>query len=117
MAGIKNWKVDQSTHFRFTIIYKDSAGNPINLAQFSQIRMDVKSAPGSKKVLATSDLSDGISVVPSQGRIDVTFSPEKTKVMSYPKSAYDLVLVDGNNIQTRILEGWLEISRAVTVID
>jgi hypothetical protein len=116
MAGIKNWKVDQATNFAFSIIYKDSEDNPIDLTQY-RVFMDIKSAPGSKKILASATQGNGITVTPLIGRIDVNFSPEKTAKIAYPKSAYDLVIEYVPNGQlTRLLEGWLEISRAVTVV-
>ena len=116
MAGIKNWKVDQATNFTFSIVYKDPDGDPIDLTQY-RVFMDVKSAPGSKKVLASATQGDGITVTPLLGKIDVSLSPDKTAKLAYPKSAYDLVLEHIPTGQlTRLLEGWLEVSRAVTVV-
>lgn len=116
MAGIRNFKVDQATDFRFTIVYKDPSGNPIDLTQYT-VRMDIKSAPGSKKVLATCSIGNGITVTPASGQIDVVVDKSKTAVISYPKSAYDLVITHTpSGTVTRLVEGWLEVSRAVTVV-
>ena len=116
MAGIKNFKVDASTNFRFTIIYKDPDGDPIDLTQYS-VRMDIKSAPGSKKILASAIAGDGITVTPLIGKIEVNINKEKTSQIAYPKSAYDLVITHlPTQTVTRLVEGWLEVSRAVTVI-
>ena len=75
MAGIKNFKVDQSTNFTFTIIYKDPDGDPIDLTQY-RVFMDIKSAPGSKKVLASLTQGNGITVTPLQGKIEVNATPD-----------------------------------------
>jgi hypothetical protein len=115
MATVKNWEVDQASNFKFTLIYKDPQGTPINLTGYT-VQMDIKSAPGAKKVLATCTIGDGITVTANQGRIDVNVSAEKTQQIAYPKSAYDLVISSGG-IVTRLLEGWLEVSRAVTVVN
>ena len=116
MAGIRNFKVDQATDFRFTIVYKDPSGNPINLSQYT-IQMDIKSAPGSKKVLASCSIGNGITVTPAQGKIDIVVDKDKTSKISYPKSAYDLVITHTpSGTVTRLVEGWLEVSRAVTVV-
>jgi hypothetical protein len=116
MAGIKNFKVDQSTSFTFTIIYKDPDGDPIDLTQY-RVFMDIKSAPGSKKVLASLTQGNGITVTPLQGKIEVNATPDKTAKFAYPKSAYDLVVEHIPTGQlTRLVEGWLEVSRAVTVV-
>jgi hypothetical protein len=115
MAGLKNWKVDQASNFIFTIQYKDPNGNPINLTSFD-VRMDIKSTPGSKKILASCIIGDGLEVDPEIGRIDVNVSANKTKLIAYPKSAYDLVIESPSGIITRLLEGYLEVSRAVTDI-
>lgn len=116
MAGIKNWKVDQAANFRFSIVYKDPDGDPIDLTQY-QVYMDIKSAPGSKKILASCSIGDGITVTPLLGKIDVNVNADKTKVIAYPKSAYDLIIVNGSGVVTRLLEGWLDVSRAVTIND
>lgn len=117
MAGIKNFKVDQSTNFTFTLIYKDPDGDPIDLTQY-RVFMDIKSAPGSKKVLASLTQGSGITITPLQGKIEVNAAPDKTSKFAYPKSAYDLVVEHIPTGQlTRLLEGWLEVSRAVTVVD
>jgi hypothetical protein len=114
MATVKNWQVNQASNFQFTLIYKDPEGEPINLTGYT-VQMDIKSAPGAKKVLASCSIGDGITVDPLQGRIDVNVSAEKTQQIAYPKSAYDLVISSGG-IVTRLLEGWLEVSRAVTIV-
>lgn len=116
MAGIRNFKVDQSANFRFSLVYKDPNGDPIDLTQYS-VRMDIKSAPGSKKILASCTIGNGITVDPLNGRIDIDVSHEKTSKIAYPKSAYDVIIEDVNGVITRLVEGWLEVSRAVTVID
>lgn len=116
MATIKNWKVDQAANFRFSIQYKDANGDPIDLTQY-QVFMDIKAEPGSKKVLASCSIGDGITVAPEDGRIDIDVDKDKTRKISYPKSAYDLVIQDGSGTVTRLLEGWLEVSRAVTIVD
>lgn len=117
MAGIRNFKVDQSTNFRFSIVYKDPNGDPIDLTQYN-VRMDIKSAPGSKKILASCVQGDGIEITPLDGKIDVDVSRDKTSKIAFPKSAYDLVVTHiPTNTVTRLVEGWLEVSRAVTVVD
>jgi hypothetical protein len=113
MAGLKNWKVDQSSNFIFSIQYRDPEKQPIDLTSFN-VRMDIKSTPGAKKILASCTIGDGITVIPEEGRINVNVSAEKTKIIAYPKSAYDLVIESPSGIITRLLEGYLEISRAVT---
>lgn len=119
MAGIKNWKVDQATNFTFSIVYKDPDGDPIDLTQY-RAKMTVAATPGSKKVLSACDCSEGggIVITPLAGKLDINFDKTKTAKFSYPKSAYDLVIIHiPTGEVTRLLEGWLEISRAVTVVD
>lgn len=115
MASVKNWKVDQASNFLFSIQYKNPNGDPINLTSYN-VRMDIKSAPGSKKVLASCTIGDGITVTPLTGSININVSAEKTKLIAYPKSAYDLVIESSTGTITRLLEGYLEVSRAVTDI-
>jgi hypothetical protein len=119
MAGIKNWKVDQAANFSFTLIYRDPDGDPIDLTQY-RAKMTVAPAPGSKKVLAACNCAEGggIVITPLEGKLQINFDMEKTKKFSFPRSAYDLVIIHIPTGEiTRLLEGWLEVSRAVTVIE
>jgi hypothetical protein len=42
-------------------------------------------------------------------------TPTQTNKLFYPKSSYDLMLTDSNLNKTKLLEGFITLSRSVTI--
>jgi hypothetical protein len=59
--------------------------------------------------------NDGIVINPTLGKLQISISADRTNKMFYPKSAYDLVLIDPSVNKTRLLEGYMTLSRSVTI--
>lgn len=116
MAGQKNWEVDQNTTFLFTVEYKDDSGNPISLVGASA-KMQVRDSKGGSKLAftLTSAQSGGIVINGSDGKITVTMTPQQTNKLFYPKSAYDIMVTDSNGVKTKLVEGFITLSRSVTI--
>lgn len=116
MASVKNFEVDQNTTFTFTVEYKDSSGNPIVLTN-ATAKMQVRDTQGGTKlaVTLTSAANGGIVITPSTGKIVITMTPEQTIKLFYPKSAYDLMLTDQYGVKRKLMEGYLTLSRSVTI--
>ena len=115
MAGQKNWEVDQNTTFTFVIEYKDSDGVPINLTGASA-KMQVRDTKGGSKLAFTlTSPSGGITIDPLLGTITVRMTPTQTNKLFYPKSSYDIMLTDSNAVKTKLVEGFLTLSRSVTI--
>jgi hypothetical protein len=115
MAGQKNWEVDQNTTFTFVIEYKDSNGDPINLTG-ATAKMQVRDTKGGSKLAFTlTSPSGGITIDPLVGKLTVRMTPTQTNKLFYPKSSYDLMLIDANAIKTKLVEGFLTLSRSVTI--
>lgn len=115
MAVQKNFEVDQNTTFTFVVEYKDSNGNPISLTGASaklQVR-DTKG--GSQLAVSLTSPSGGITINPSLGTLTIKMTPTQTSKLFYPKSEYDLMLTDSNFNKTKLLEGYLTLSRSVTI--
>lgn len=113
MAAQKNWEVDQNATFAFQVEYLDEEYDPIQL-NFHTARMQVRDAKGGKKLAFTLVEGDGITISPTEGKISVFISADRTNKMFYPKSAYDLVLIDPSVNKTRLLEGFMTLNRSVT---
>lgn len=115
MAAQKNWDVDQNTTFTFTVEYKDSNGNPIDITG-STIKMQVRDTKGGSKLAftLTSPLG-GITVDGPNGKVVIKMTPTQTNKLFYPKSSYDIMLTDSNLNKTKLLEGFLTLSRSVTI--
>lgn len=116
MAGQKNWEVDQNTTFTFIVEYKDNNGNPISLVGASA-KMQIRDNKGGSKLATTltTQPGEGIVINGPEGKITVTMTPAQTNKLFYPKSAYDIMLTDSNNKKTKLVEGFITLSRSVTI--
>ena len=114
MAAQKNFEVDQNATFTFEVQYLDEDENPIQL-NFHTAKMQVRDVQGGKKLAFTLTEQDGITISPTLGKLPISISAERTNKMFYPKSAYDLVLIDPSVNKTRLLEGYMTLNRSVTI--
>lgn len=115
MAGQKNWEVDQNTTFMFDAVYKDPEGNPIDLTGASA-KMQVRDLKGGSKLAFTlTSPNGGIVIDPLNGKISIKMTPTQTNKLFYPKSSYDIMLTDSNLNKIKLLEGFLTLSRSVTI--
>jgi hypothetical protein len=115
MAVQKNFEVDQNTTFTFVVDYKDSNGNPISLTGASA-KLQVRDTKGGTKLaVSLTSPSGGITINAALGRITVKMTPTQTSKLFYPKSEYDLMLTDSNFNKTKLLEGFITLSRSVTI--
>ena len=115
MAGQRNFEVDQNTTFTFEVEYKDSNDNPIVLTGASaklQVR-DTKG--GSKLAFSLTSPAGGIIIDEALGKITIKMTPTQTNKLFYPKSSYDIMLTDSNLNKTKLLEGFITLSRSVTI--
>ncbi|NDB59460.1 hypothetical protein EB001_13565 [bacterium] len=115
MAGQKNWEVDQNTTFTFVVEYQDNLGNPIDLTG-SSAKLQVRDTKGGSKLAFTlTSPSGGIVIDASNGKLTIRMTPTQTNKLFYPKSSYDLMLTDSNAVKTKLVEGFLTLSRSVTI--
>jgi hypothetical protein len=115
MAVQKNFEVDQNSTFSFIVEYKDSNNNPINLTGATAKLQARDTKGGSKLAFTLTSPSGGITIDGSLGKITCKMTPTQTNKLFYPKSSYDLVIVDSNANRIRLLEGFITLSRAVTI--
>ena len=115
MAAQKNFEVDQNTTFSFVIDYTDNNDLPINLSG-ATAKMQVRDTKGGSKLSFTlTSPIDGIVIDGPAGKITCLMTPAQTNKLFYPKSSYDIMITDSNNKKIKILEGFLTLSRSVTV--
>jgi hypothetical protein len=92
MAVQKNWEVDQNATFKFQVQYtEDDEVTPIDLTGASA-KMQVRDTKGGSKLAFT-----------------------QTNKLFYPKSSYDIMVIDSNGNKIKILEGFMTLSRSVTI--
>ena len=115
MAGQKNFEVDQNATFSFVVEYKDENGNAIDLTGASA-KMQVRDVKGGTKLAVTlTSPSGGIVINGSLGKLTVTLTPTQTNKLFYPKSVYDIMVVDTNANKIKLLEGFMTLNRSVTI--
>ena len=115
MAGQKNFEVDQNATFSFVLEYKDNNGNAIDLTGASA-KMQVRDTAGGTTLAVTlTSPSGGITIDPANGKLTVKLTPTQTTKLFYPKSSYDIMLIDSNANKTKLLEGFMTLSRSVTI--
>lgn len=115
MAAQKNFQVDQNTTFTFIVEYKDSNDSPINLTNASA-KMQVRDSKGGTKLAFTlTSPTGGITIDPLLGKVTIKMTPTQTSKLFYPKSEYDLMITDSNLNKIKLLEGFLTLSRSVTI--
>jgi hypothetical protein len=115
MAGQKNFEVDQNATFSFVLEYKDDNGNAIDLTGASA-KMQVRDTKGGAKLAVTlTSPSGGIVIDQLNGKLTIKMTPTQTNKLFYPKSSYDLMVVDSNGNKIKLLEGFMTLNRSVTI--
>lgn len=116
MAGQKNWEVDQNTTFRFQIQYmQDDKVTPVDLTG-ATAKMQVRDTKGGSKLAFTlTSPAGGITIDEESGTLSIVATPTQTNKLFYPKSSYDVMVIDSNGDKIKILEGFITLSRSVTI--
>jgi hypothetical protein len=115
MAGQKNFEVDQNATFSFIVEYKDNDGLPIDLTG-STAKMQVRDTKGgSKLAFSLTSPAGGITITPLLGKLTIKMTPTQTNKLFYPKSSYDIMVTDSNANKIKLLEGFITLSRSVTI--
>ena len=115
MAAQKNFEIDQNTTFSFVVEYRDSNDQPIALTNASA-KMQVRDTKGGSKLAFTlSSPLSGITINESLGQLNIKMTPAQTNSLFYPKSSYDIMVTDSNGNKTKLLEGYITLSRSVTI--
>ena len=116
MAVSKNFEVDQGATFIFDVQYTlEDEVTPIDLTG-ATAKMQVRDTKGGSKLAFTlTSPSGGITIDGPDGLLNIKITPTQTNKLFYPKSSYDLVVVDSNGNRIRMLEGFMTLSRSVTI--
>lgn len=113
-----NYNIVQGDSFLLSLTYNNPSGSAINLTGASAL-MEIRDQPGGKIVCATASgvasasANDGIIITASAGKIDINITPEKTKAFNFPRSAYQLQLIQSGGVKTTLLTGWFLVNAGV----
>jgi hypothetical protein len=116
MATSKNFEVDQNATFTFQVQYVQSNGTtPVDLTGCTA-KMQVRDTQGGSKLAFTlTTPASGITINGPTGTLTIKMTPTQTNKMFYPKSAYDIMVIDTNGNKIKLLEGFMTLSRSVTI--
>ena len=127
-AGNYSFTIEQGATTDFEIVYKDSAGNPIDLSGY-QARMHLRKSADEAStylILSSSLQADGTglnlsgsggqsaSTPPSSGSIGVFISAMSSSQLTFTSALYDLEIASGSGncaVVTRLLEGVVTLSK------
>jgi hypothetical protein len=105
--------IEQGATFSESMVYKDQ-GVAINLTGFTA-RMQVRATLESASTLVElTTANDRIALGGTAGTITLSISATDTEALTAGRGVYDLELVSGSGIVTRLLQGVATISRNVT---
>ena len=116
MAVSKNFEVDQNATFIFEVQYTlEDEVTPIDITGASA-KMQVRDTQGGSKLAFTlTSPSGGITINGPQGKLSVKMTPTQTNKLFYPKSSYDIMIIDSNGNKIKLLEGFMTLNRSVTI--
>ncbi len=113
-AGTYTITIEQGATFSLPLTWKDALGSLVNLTGYTarlMMREEVETA--SPFVTLTTE-NGGIALGGAAGTITLTMNAAATAALTQTKGFYDLELVSGGGVVTRLLEGLVEIRKEVT---
>lgn len=106
--------IEQGATFKLDLVWKDSLGAPINITGFTA-RMQVRQKYTDSVALLTFTTENGAIVLGgAAGTINVTGSATLTNALTAKTGVYDLEMVSGTGVVTRLIEGGVTITPQVT---
>jgi len=109
-----NIDVKQGATFQLTITWKDSAGTAIDLTNYTA-RAQARLTYDTSTTIFSLTSSSGITLGGAAGTIALVLAAGSTAALTAPWSGvWDLELVSGAGIVTRLLEGTANVSPEVT---
>lgn len=115
MAEVYNMNIDQGADYSLVVVYKDSAGNAINISNYtarSYFKRQIGNAVADKELTTANGkitLSD-----PTNGKLTISLTNTDTALLT-GIYYYDLEIVSPTGIVTRLIQGTVQIDNEVTV--
>lgn len=109
MAAYSEITIEQYSDFSTTISLDDIEGNAMNLSNYSVISQ-IKKSPYS----ATSYSFETSVPNPANGTIVISMSSANTANIYPGRYLYDALIVDENNVKTRVVEGIVTVTAGIS---
>jgi len=117
-AGTYDLTIEQNATFQISVFWTTSTTPPvpINVTGYTA-KMQIRPAVGDPTVLATLTTSNGgIIMGDTDGKITLYMSDSTTLAFTWVTGVYDLDVVSPTGFVTRLLEGNVTVSQAVTTL-
>lgn len=111
-AGIYDIIIEQGATFTRTVTWKDEAETPINLTGYSA-RLQMRESVDATSTFLSLTSGSGITLGGTAGTILIEISATDTAALTQ-SGVYDLELVSGAGVVTRLLQGSVTLSKEVT---
>ena len=118
-AGKYSFIIEQGATFIRIFKYKDENGNPVDLNGYT-VRMQIREDYNSS-IIRTFDNggNGGFGLTTAEGAsekniITLTITATQTAAFAFDQARYDIELVSGAGVVTRLLQGKIKLSREVT---
>jgi hypothetical protein len=112
VAGRYNLVIEQGADFARTFTWKDENGDEINLTGYSA-RMKISQVPGGTEIVSLTNGS-GITLGGAAGTVAVSIAAAATAAYTFDQALYDLEVVSGGGVVTRLVEGEVWLSPEIT---
>ena len=109
MAAYSELVIEQNATFKTTVNVEDAYGNVVDLNGYSAASMMRKSYYSTTSYIITATVTNLIT-----GEITLSMTAANTALLSPGRYAYDLIINDGANTITRVVEGVATVLPAVT---
>ena len=114
MVGTYNFTINQGESFTRTLTWNDSDNNPIDLTNYTA-RMQLRCRKDSNDIIISLTTENGrITLGGELGTIALKIDAIDTESLDFSDARYDLEMIDGSNIVTRLLEGIVKLNKEVT---
>lgn len=116
IPGNYDLTIVQGADLDITMTYKDSAGVAINLTGYTA-RMKIRPAVGGAELVSLTDggAANGITLGGAAGTIRIQRTAALTAAYTFTRGKYDLEIVSGAGVVTRLVEGNVQVLQEITV--
>ena len=114
-AGYHHFIIEQGATFGQTLTLKDSTGTVINLTGYASAQMDLRENPdATDPIISLTTANSRITLGGSAGTVTLNISATDTAALSVDDGVFDLEIVSGGNVVTRLIEGTYSIRRNIS---
>ena len=108
-----NATMEQGADWQLNFVWQDTTGTPINLTGYSAA-LQVRSSALAKTTVLSLTNGSGITITTSTGNIAIDATASQTATIVNGAYAYDLKLTSAGGTVTRLVQGTLNVTAAVT---